>query len=133
MLRHEYVHFRIHDICGGRWLPRWYDEGLAQVLSKGIRPVDLAFLEPLKHKCRHIWALADAAFSSAHDDHAMAYLQSYAVLCYLVRQFGEQKAILVLTHMADSGVDFPTSLDASLGLSVEELDRQWWSILPSAG
>jgi hypothetical protein len=133
VLMHEYVHFRIHEICGGRWIPRWYDEGLAQVLSKGVQPMDLASLAHMKHKCKRIWALADAAFCSEHDDQAVAYLQAYGVLSYLVQRVGKREPIRVLTNMVESGMEFDASLRATLGVSVEELDSQWWSVLPNVG
>jgi hypothetical protein len=65
------------------------------------------------------------------DEQAIAYLQAYAVLCYLVQRFGKQEPIRVLINMAKSSIDFQASLGATLGMLIEDLDTQWWSILPN--
>jgi pSer/pThr/pTyr-binding forkhead associated (FHA) protein len=132
-LMHEYVHFRIHEICDERWVPRWYDEGLAQVLSEGILPADLASIAQLKRKCKHIWALSDATFCLPQEDLRVAYLQAHAILSYLVQQFGKQEPLRVLRRMVESGMDFQASLRATLGISLEELDERWWSVVSDEG
>ena len=40
-LKHEYVHFRVHDMVEEAWVPSWYNEGLAQVLSNDVLAPDL--------------------------------------------------------------------------------------------
>jgi pSer/pThr/pTyr-binding forkhead associated (FHA) protein len=129
ILAHEYVHFRVDDICGGMWLPRWFNEGLAQVLSDSKKPEDLRLLASVRDRCKSVLLLADADFSQAHGDPTIAYLQCHAILLYLTRRFGKEKLVSLLITMGESGGDFRQLFECTLGMSLQELDSEWWSVL----
>lgn len=129
VLMHEYVHFRIDDICGGIWLPRWYNEGLAQILSRNKKPESFKILKSVRDKCRHVWSFLDNTFSPVCGDPTIAYVQCYAILFYLMQLFGKEKLVSVLTSMGESGRTFQDSFESILGMSLQELDSNWWSIL----
>lgn len=129
VLIHEYVHFRIDDICGGMWLPRWYNEGLAQILSESKKFEDFRILKSVRDKCKHILVFSDATFSSVYGDPTIAYLQCHAILFYLMQRFGKEKLVSVLTTMSETGGDFQRSFESILGMSLQELDSKLWSIL----
>jgi pSer/pThr/pTyr-binding forkhead associated (FHA) protein len=129
VLMHEYVHFLVHDICGGMWLPKWYNEGLAHLLSGSKKPQECKVLKSLRDKCTCIPVFSDAVFSPVHGDLWIAHLQSYAILLFLARKLGQEKLISVLTEMEDCGGDFQRSFESTLGMSLQELDSKWWSIL----
>jgi len=128
ILMHEYVHFRVDDICNEMWLPKWYNEGLAQVLSIMTKPKDFATLKSDRHRCKHVSLFSDAMFSPISGDSDIAYLQSHAILFYLMQTFGNARLISVLTVMRKSGRDFRSSFEHTLGMSFEDLDSRWWSI-----
>jgi len=129
VLMHEYVHFRIDDICGGMWLPRWYNEGLAQIFSENKKSEDFKILKSVRDKCKHIWSFSDATFSSVYGDPTIAYLQCHAILFYLIKRFGKEKLVSVLTTISESGGNFQRSFESTLRMSLRELDSKWWSIL----
>ncbi len=129
VLMHEYVHFRIDDICGGMCLPRWYNKGLAQILSVSKKPEYFEILKSVRDKCKHIWSFSDATFSPVYGDPSIAYLQSYAILFYLMHRFGKEKLVSLLTTISEMGGNFQRSFENALGVSLQELDSKWWSIL----
>jgi pSer/pThr/pTyr-binding forkhead associated (FHA) protein len=129
VLTHEYVHFRVDDICSGMDLPRWYNEGLAQILSENKRSGDYNALSFARHKCQHIMSFSDASFLPVCADLGIAYLQSSAVLFYLMKRFGKKTVLSVLVTMMESGGNFQRSFESTFGMSLEELDRNWWSVL----
>jgi len=129
VLMHEYVHFRIDNICGGTWIPRWYNEGLAQVLSVGRKSEYFGSLRSVRDECKHIRSFSDATFSPVYGDSAVAYLQSYAILFYLVHIFGKEKLILLLNTISETGADFQRAFESTLNMSFQELDSKWRSIL----
>jgi hypothetical protein len=129
VLMHEYVHLRIDDICGGMWLPRWYNEGLAQILSESKKYEDFKRLKSVRNKCKHISVFSDATFSPVYGDPTIAYLQCCAILLYLMHLFGKEKLVSVLITMSESGGDFQRSFESTLGMSLQELESKWWSIL----
>ena len=128
-LMHEYVHFRIDDICGGTWPPRWFNEGLAQILSESNKFEYLKILSSVRDKCINILSFSDATFSPAYGDPTLAYLQSYAILFYLTQRFGKEKLVSLLTSMSESGGDFKHLFESTLGVSLQELNSKWWSVL----
>jgi pSer/pThr/pTyr-binding forkhead associated (FHA) protein len=129
VLMHEYVHFRIDDICGGMWLPRWYNEGVALNLSGSKNFEDFTNLRSVQDKCKPILLFSDATFSPVYGDPTIAYSQCGAILFYLMQGFGKEKLISVLTTMRESGEDFQHSFESTLGMSLQELDSKWWSVL----
>lgn len=128
VLMHEYVHFRIDDICGGICLPRWYNEGLAQILSESKKPEDFKILKSVQDRCMHILVFSDATFSPAYGDLSIAYLQSHAILFFLMQRFGKEKLVSIITKMRECG-NFQRSFESTLSMSLQELDSKWWFIL----
>lgn len=129
VLMHEYVHLRVDEICGGMWLPKWYNEGLAQIFSESKKCEDFNILRSARDRCKHILVFSDATFSPVYSDPAIAYLQCCAILFYLMQKFGKEKLVSVLTKMNELGGDFQCSFESTLGMSLQELDSKWWSIL----
>jgi len=128
ILMHEYVHFRVDDICSGMWLPKWYNEGLAQVLSMSAKPGDFERLKQLRYKCKQVSLFSDDMFSIVSGDDEIAYLQAHAILFYLMNAFSKTELISVLVMTSESGGDFRSSFEHTLGMSFEDLDSKWWSI-----
>lgn len=129
VLMHEYVHLQVHHMCSGIWLPMWYDEGLAHLLSGSMRPEDCRMLRSAKDRCKSLLVFSDAVFSPAHGDLRMAHLQSYAVLLYLARIFNKERVMAVISGMEEHGGNFQRSFESIMGMSLRELDDRWWSAL----
>lgn len=128
-LMHEYVHLQAHDVCGGMWLPMWYSEGLAHLLSGSMKPADCRMLRPAKDRCRSLLVFSEAVFSPAHGGLKIAHLQSYAVLLYLASRFTKEKVVAVLSEMREHGDSFPHCFERVMGMSLRQLDDKWSSVL----
>ncbi len=92
LLGHELCHLAIDKACGGRWLPRWFEEGLCQMLSGEWRISQDVLLT------RAVWGSGLLPLISLESVNwfgsakaALAYAQSY-------------QAVVALTH--DFGIDF---------------------------
>jgi pSer/pThr/pTyr-binding forkhead associated (FHA) protein len=129
VLMHEYVHLRVHDVCGGMWVPMWYNEGLAHLLSGSKTPEECRLLRSAKDRCVPIPLFSDAVFSTAYGNLSIAYLQSYAILLFLAQRFSQEKLVSVLSSLEEQGGSFQRSLESTLGMSLEELDSEWWAVL----
>ena len=129
VLMHEYVHLRVHDICGGMWVPIWYNEGLAHLLSGSKTPEECKLLRSVKDRCVPIPLFSDAVFSTVYGNLSIAYLQSYAILLFLAERFGEEKLVSVLANLEEHGGSFQRSFENTLGMSLEELDSEWWTLV----
>lgn len=129
ILVHEYVHLRVDGVRGDMLVPRWFNEGLAQVLSEDRAPEAFRALGPLREKCRSALSFPDSDFSPASGVARMAYLQSHAILLHLVREYGKAKVVSVLTAMSQTGAGFRRSLEVTLGTALDDVDKKWWSLL----
>lgn len=128
-LMHEYVHFRIDGICDIQCLPRWYNEGLAQIISNKMDSNELDAISRNISQCYNIDCFSDATFSPVCGNPAVAYLQSQAIALYLMNSYGLNKLLSVLKIMNDVGGDFKKSFESVLGLSLLDLNIQWRSVL----
>ena len=89
LLGHELAHLMLDHAAGGRWLPRWFEEGFCQMISGEWRlSTDILVT-------RAVWgsgllpltALENVNyFGSAKA--SLAYAQSYLAVASLVREFG---------------------------------------------
>ena len=46
-----------------------------------------------------------------------------------MQKFSKEKLVSVVITISESGGDFQRSFENILGMSVQELDTKWWSIL----
>jgi hypothetical protein len=127
VLLHEYAHLRVHDLCATNHPPKWFDEGLAQLLSEDFGP-DWLLLRSLREKCMHIPNFRDACFSTTHGDPAIAYLQSHAMVRQLAEECTPGRLVGVLRAMGQ-GVRFDDAFESTLGLSLSAFDDAWWRML----
>jgi hypothetical protein len=125
---HEYVHFRVHDLLEERGLPRWYNEGVAQLLSNDRSPEDFASeLSGIPALRVPIRALTDELFFSAGA--ATGYWVSHAVLSYLARTCGQDRPVEVLTQMRTADIPFTAAFENVMGFPLAHLDSEWWNLL----
>jgi len=89
LLFHEYMHAVVHELAGNR-VPFWLNEGLAEIAAGEQRPPALEPLERARKEGKlFAWSELEAParqFDSSRV--AVAYLQSYAFVRYLVDEYG---------------------------------------------
>jgi hypothetical protein len=121
---HELAH-AVLDAPGQATLPRWLEEGLAERLSwqrRGVErlaPNQVSELQQASGR-RALLPLP----SSAGDLSPLDYLRSYAAVLFLEERSGRGK-VLSLVRRTLGGEPFDRALRGELGLSPEDLDREF--------
>lgn len=138
VLVHEYAHVFI-----GRQavepLPRWLDEGLAMHLAG-----EWSLGKSIQMATAHLWgnhipfSRLESSFPASSPELSLAYLQSYSMCQFLIRQFfGDRGVSAMLKILADpaQGRKFVAQLDDPIIMrSLEELwkkylGNKWWNIV----
>lgn len=132
VVRHELVHELLDQYCGrnGRYLPRWFHEGLAQLLAGdtylGASEEDLVW-RVTGGSLRSIDTLADR-FPHTTVQLRTAYGYSYSYVAWLAREFG-MSALMRTARYTDATTSFAHALVAQTGRSTLALDQAWRSYL----
>jgi hypothetical protein len=124
VLRHELAHLALHRHVG-RLVPRWFDEGYAEVASGGwdvesAWQLRLAFargLAPPLDSLTLDWPRREA-------DARLAYLLSATAVDYLRRRGGERGLALLFAHWRQSG-ELDPALRATYGITLGRFEDDW--------
>jgi len=134
-LKHELCHLLLHQHIRRENLPKWMDEGICQWVSDGIGELfvnqnlsglDAAVISgsiiPLK-KLTNYFPRDKASLT-------LAYEQSKSVIGYIERQYGNGAILNLLDHLKN-GDTVEEAVGDSLGISFEQLEKQWLDHLES--
>jgi hypothetical protein len=124
---HELTHLIFHQlIANGVLVPTWFDEGLA---------VYNQFYQEPEMKSRFDKALASQSllrlssmserFPANADQAYLAYAQSWNLLAYMYKTFGQPKMAQLVKLMGDSQTVFDQDLQQALGVDELHLENQW--------
>ena len=124
VLLHELTHVLASRAAGGRALPRWWNEGLALLASRGWS---------LEDRSRVLFGavagVADTAALEASFDRgaqqSAAYAISGALVHHLVRRHGVEVVAATLARVA-SGSDFETAFAAAAGVPLARDVEGFW-------
>jgi hypothetical protein len=122
VLDHEIAHILLGRAFAHRPVPRWLQEGVAQMVAREYTPEKVAmlgsFAEPM--------SLLDLARGFPKERFAaqMAYAQSADVISFIFREFGSSSLQVLIKEMSQ-GIPFNTALVTATGLTPEELDTAW--------
>lgn len=128
VVRHELAHELLDQHCGrnGRYVPRWFHEGLAQLLAGdtylGASEEDLVW-RVTSGSLRSIDTLADR-FPEPTVQRRTAYGHSYSYVAWLERAYG-LSALLRIARYTDAFTSFSHALVGYTGLSTLELEDEW--------
>ena len=102
LLRHEWVHLLIHRQLQHP-CPRWLDEGLAQHIARPMFPYERHCLQQaVENGYLHSFAVLNQPFSHLPaKQRKLAYLQSQAIVEYLIQQFGFAEIRQLLRRLND--------------------------------
>ena len=124
---HELTHLVFHQlIAQGPIPPTWFDEGMA-VYNQLYHEPDMRarFEEALTTKSLiRLYNITDG-FPADADQAYLAYAQSWDLIDYMYKTFGQAKMTLLIQKMNNSQTDFDQQLIASLGLDSLHLENQW--------
>jgi hypothetical protein len=124
---HEMAHLFLYQATGPNYdrLPQWFNEGLATYMEDSPNPayglllaeaVDGRTIIPLTELCH--------AFPGREERALLAYAQSVSVIRYIQAQYGNQ-ALRQLVNVFADGADCRTGVERALGLTLDELNREW--------
>lgn len=125
VLRHEWAHLGLHQQVEGLRVPRWFDEGYAQMASGGWDATEAWRLRVLLALGRAP-PLDSLTLEWPRDRAAaeVAYLLSASALTYLLGDSGERGLSLFLERWRD-GRSFESALQATFGVSTGQLEEDW--------
>lgn len=125
VLEHELAHILLGRAFGNRPVPRWLQEGVAQLVAReytmdmtdrlgaGMLGGQLLSLDELS-----------AGFPSDPLRAQLAYAQSADFVAFLLQEYGQQ-ALHDIIHQMAGGATFAASIRSATGMSVDHLDAQW--------
>jgi hypothetical protein len=133
--KHELCHLLLHRHISNRRLARWLEEGICQWVSDGIGEIfidqsrsglDAAIMAD---RVLHLRRLTKK-FPRDKPSLTLAYEQSKSVVNYIDRQFGKGAILDLLGHLKN-GESMEAAAITSLGISTDELEKDWLGHLES--
>ena len=133
--KHELCHLLLHRHISKHRLPRWLEEGIYQWVSDGIGELfidksgsglDAAIMAG---RVLHLRRLA-RNFPRDKPSLTLAYEQSKSVVNYIDRHYGKGAIPDLLGHLKN-GESMEAAATKSLGISSDELEKDWLSHLES--
>ena len=133
--KHELCHLLLHRYISDQNLAKWLEEGICQWISDGIGEI---FIDKS-------WSSLDAAiladrvldfkrlaeyFPRDKPSLILAYEQSKSMVNYIDRQYGKTLIQDLLGHLKN-GESTESAVMKSLGISTDELEKNWLSHLES--
>jgi hypothetical protein len=129
VLDHELVHVLLGRAFGERRVPRWLQEGTAQLMAGEYSAETTATLAGgvFGDSLINLTTLS-RGFPKGALRANLAYAQSADLMAYIQNTYGD-KALKVLVRELAGGADFSAAIRVATGSSVDELDKAWRSRL----
>ena len=121
LLRHEWVHLLVHQLARGH-CPVWFDEGLAQSIARPMFQAERYDLQQaVQAECLLPFTVLSKSFNQLPAKcRKLAYIQSTAIVEFLVEQFGFPK-IRKLLYQLGNGTPIETGIEQVFGCSLSEI------------
>ena len=102
VVRHEWTHLLLDLLTEGR-CPNWLDEGLAQFIARPLMNSEKAFLQQASRNGHllPLYLLQKPFRHLSTKQRRLAYLQSYAIVKYLIQEFNFSTLHDFLKHVGD--------------------------------
>jgi hypothetical protein len=128
VVRHELVHELLDQFVApnGRYLPRWFHEGLAQHLAGDtyLRASENDLVWGMSMLRLPPFGALRERFPTESNELRRAYAQSYSYVSWLAARYGVE-ALLAVARSADSYVTFEAALVGRTGRSTLQLEDAW--------
>lgn len=126
---HELSHLVLHQLVAqglGDFVPRWFDEGMA-VYNQFYHEPKMTFHLDQALSRHDLLRLDDIAaqFPANGDTVDLAYAQSWNLIDYMYKTFGQAKMTSLIQKMNNSQTDFSDDLTSALGEDQLHLENQW--------
>jgi len=123
LLRHELTHAILGANFPARTIPRWFDEGLAVLLSGSPGPsYEVTLSRALLG--RHLLSLDEIenVLGFSESQALLAYAESYVALKFLVSRFGWERIPFFLNHLRQKG-DWELAFATAFGMDTWEFEN----------
>ena len=127
LVSHELTHLVFAEAVDNpyHFPPRWLNEGLAVYLSQGYDASDRATVSQRRGRGTLIPLDGLAGlFPTTRDRFSLAYAESVSAVDFLVRTYGEETLVTLITSYAD-GVTDDEAFQAALGMSMAAFSDAW--------
>lgn len=132
ILKHELCHLLLNNRIAPERLPRWLDEGVAQLVSGGLADIVIekrsvltkAVLQNRTIRLKYLYE----AFPDDEEMMALAYAESKDFIQYMVHQKGTEGILSILGSL-NAGDDIETAVMKTFFISLDELERKWYGSL----
>lgn len=124
---HEMAHLLLYQATGPNYdqIPQWFNEGLATYMEASPNPnYELLLAEAVNGRTTIPLTELCATFPSREEQALLAYAQSVSVVRYIQAQYGNQAVRGLVSTFAD-GADCQSGVQRALGLTLDELNRDW--------
>ncbi|HEY6541749.1 MAG TPA: peptidase MA family metallohydrolase, partial [Ktedonobacteraceae bacterium] len=136
---HELTHLIFHQLIkdgesSGVYAPTWFDEGLA-VYNQIYHEPDMQYRLNQALATHSLLRLTDISdgFPSDADQAYLAYAQSWNLVGYMFKTFGQAKMDALIKDMDNPQNDFGQDLTLALGVDELHLENQWLLSLNQPG
>ena len=128
-LKHELCHLLLHERVKDRNIPRWLDEGIAQLVSGTYGEfigVNNPQINRLSRQAGGLISLRDLtnSFPSRPTALLLAYAQSRDFLKYITDEYGIESIHRILMAMGE-GLSIDQAIRGATGLSLNALELKW--------
>jgi hypothetical protein len=115
------------------YLPKWLDEGLAVYNQDQVDAfLTQAFQRGLEKQSLIPLRVLDGNFPADTQQSYMAYGESVNVIQYILKKYGNTGIGKIMNSFKD-GVSYNEAIQIGLGISLDELDREWKESLGYGG
>lgn len=122
-LSHVVVHQATDNPYGG--IPQWLNEGLAMYSEGELEDVyRLALNRAVEEGSLLSLKTLSSNFPSDPQQATLSYAQSYSIVKYIIDRYGRDR-LAKLLEVFSQGSTYDAATKAALGVSVDELERQW--------
>ena len=132
-IKHELCHLILHEHIKAVKIPRWFDEGISQVVSGVAGEITNLEDDSLMRLARRAGGLIGLrfltdSFPKRRSSLLLAYAESKEFIGYITRRFGKQGIRAILKAMKE-GASVDNALFHVTGFKLHALEAQWRSSL----
>ena len=129
IMKHELCHLLLHNQVKNGRLPRWLDEGVAQLTSDGIAEIMMSRKGSILNKAvlsNNLFSLRVLSQSFPRDKESLllAYEESKSFVEFINHEFGRKGIQNLLGHL-QNGNEIDEAVLKSFAISFDELERRW--------
>ncbi|MBW2308601.1 MAG: hypothetical protein JRG73_16885 [Deltaproteobacteria bacterium] len=123
--RHELTHILLGRAFGSRPIPRWLQEGMAQLMEEtwNFNRITVMTRAVLADELIPLWDMSDSFPADLHKAE-VAYAESYYFLSFILNKFG-RRALQNFIGEISQGVDLDVAISRATEMRLREVIQLW--------